>query len=67
MGDDLAATLPGKLPGFTGHDGVAAPLCLPHHGEGGVLVGLERFERIGNEEDLHGLCAEGGGPCLAYI
>jgi hypothetical protein len=33
---------------------VAAPLRLPHHGEGGVLVDLEKLERVGDEQQVHG-------------
>jgi hypothetical protein len=32
---------------------VAASLRFPHHGKGGVLVNLERLERISDEKDVH--------------
>ena len=32
---------------------VAAPGCLAHHGDGRVLVRLQGFERVDDEEELH--------------
>jgi len=49
-----AARAPADVARLAGDDAVAAPLRLAHHREGGVLVGLEDFQRVGNEEDVHG-------------
>jgi hypothetical protein len=53
--DGLAA-LPMQVLGLAGRQRVTAPLQLAHHREGGVLVDLEGFERVGDNEDFfHGL------------
>jgi hypothetical protein len=56
---------PAQVPGLTGCQGVAAALRLAHHGVGAVLVGLEGFQRIGDEKQVHGACVvRAGGKSL---
>jgi hypothetical protein len=51
---DRMAALPLQVLRLAGGHGVATFLQLAHHGEGGVLVGLEGGERIGDKKDVHG-------------
>ena len=46
--------LPLQILRLAGRNRVAAPLRLAHHHKGGVLVDFERFQGVGNEEDVHG-------------
>ena len=48
------ALLPDQMPGLTRNDAMAAALGLTHHGERGVFVDLERLQRVGNKQDIHG-------------
>ena len=59
MGFDHAARAPVQMARFARGDAMAAALRLAHHGKGGVLVGLEVFERIGDVEEIHGVATLG--------
>jgi hypothetical protein len=50
----LATALPAQVARLAHGDRVAAALGLAHHGVGGVLVGLEGFDGVGDEEQFHG-------------
>jgi hypothetical protein len=51
---DHVTRAPQQVPRLAGSHAMAPPLGLAHHGEGRVLVGSEDFQRIGDEEDVHG-------------
>ena len=51
--DDAAAALPHQLSLLASPQRVTTPRGLAHHRERGVLVRLERFERVGDEEQVH--------------
>jgi hypothetical protein len=55
MGGDPAPSHPAQIARLAGQQAMAATLRLAHHGEGGVLVGLEGLQRVGNEKNLHGV------------
>ena len=46
------AALPTQISRFTGQKDVAAPGRLAHHRESGILVNLERLQRVGDKEQL---------------
>jgi hypothetical protein len=48
------AAAPHQIGRLAGPQLVPAPRRLAHHREGGVLVGLERLQRVGHEEKAHG-------------
>ena len=47
------AALPHQLARLAGAQAVAPALGFAHHGKGGVLVGLEGLQRVGNEKQVH--------------
>ena len=53
QGRHRLALLPAHIGHLTGQHLMPALLRLAHHRERGVLVDLERFEGVGNEEDFH--------------
>ena len=55
VGRDEPTGHPTQVARLAGQQAMAATLRLAHHGEGGVLVGLEGLQRVGNEKNLHGV------------
>jgi hypothetical protein len=55
--------------GLAGHQRVAAAGGLAHHREGGVLVGLEGLQRVGDEEQFASIDGQGtitfSGPAFS--
>ena len=47
--------LPADVFGLADRQSVPAPLRLAHHGESGVLVDFEGFQRVGDKQDMHDL------------
>ena len=54
LGAHRAAALPVQLRRRAGPDLVAARVRLAHHRVAAVLVGLESFQRVDDEQQLHG-------------
>jgi hypothetical protein len=48
-------TLPNQMVWFTSKNLVATLLRLSHHRKRGVFVNLKRRQRVGDEENVHGL------------
>jgi hypothetical protein len=55
IGGHRLTALPGQVFGLAGAQPMTASLRLLHHGKGAVLVNLEGLQRIGNEQQVHGI------------
>jgi hypothetical protein len=53
-GGHRLATAPAQALRLAGQQAVAAAGRLAHHREGRILVGLEAFQRVGDEQQFHG-------------